>query len=595
MSDILKQILQRKREEVDQRQRDTPTAVLEARARAAEPARGFARALQARVDAGQAAVIAEVKRASPSKGVIRASFDPPSIARSYAEAGAACLSVLTDQEFFQGSDVDLQQVRAACALPVLRKDFIVDPYQVFEARALGADCVLLIVAALDDRELIALCNQAGALGMDVLVEVHDLDELERALQTDCALIGVNNRDLRTFEVSLDTTLALQALVPTDRILVTESGIATMEDVARMRSAGVDAFLVGERFMRAPDPGYALRELFALQPAQIADAPVQTHAHALDDADGIVTAAVAPAMPTDLVAAASVAVPPVAAPIVPARASVAPPSGSSDGVLGVAHASEPRASDPDDAAAAQQTVVFDFDHTLYDGDSGTHLFRWLIVRAWWRRLLALLVAPVAAPMIVFLPTRRTGISTFVWVGTVGVHRRRDLDVLIERYVAGNIKQLKSRLLPIALDVLHQHRQRGDRIVVATGAPPELARAILAFAAHEDVPVLGTVVGPKFGGVGAKRHCHHEEKVRMLREQGYREIAIAYSDSSADLPLLRAARKPVVVNPKPNTVQWFRRVLPPNTPILNWGCIDRAGAPVAPAAEAEPAPEPAPAQR
>ena len=221
------------------------------------------------------------------------------------------------------------------------------------------------------------------------------------------------------------------------------------------------------------------------------------------------------------------------------------------------------------------VVFDFDHTLYDGDSGGHLFRWLVERAWWRRLLALLVAPVAGPMIAWLPTRRAGISTFVWVGTIGLHRRRDLDALIDRYVAGHVEEIRSRLLPVALEVLHGHRTQGDVVVIATGAPPELARAILAFVAHEDVPVIGTLVGPKFGAVGATRHCHHTEKVRMLREQGYVDIAIAYSDSRADLPLLQAARRPVVVNPKEDAVAAFRRDLPPGTPILNWGCKGRAG--------------------
>ena len=226
------------------------------------------------------------------------------------------------------------------------------------------------------------------------------------------------------------------------------------------------------------------------------------------------------------------------------------------------------------------VVFDFDHTLYDGDSGGHLFRWLVMRAWWRRLLALLAAPVAGPMIAFLPTRRAGISVFVWIGTVGLHRRRDLDALIDRYVAAHVGAIRSRLLPVALEVLHRHREAGDRVVVATGAPPELARAILAFVAHEDVPVVGTLVGPKFGAVGALRHCHHEMKMTMLREAGHvQPVAVAYSDSSADLPLLQAALRPVVVNPKASRVAMFRRLLPPGTPILNWGCRDRAGEPVA----------------
>lgn len=227
-------------------------------------------------------------------------------------------------------------------------------------------------------------------------------------------------------------------------------------------------------------------------------------------------------------------------------------------------------------ASGPLVVFDFDHTLYDGDSGTHLFKWLINRAWWRRLLALVLAPVFAPMIAFLPTRRRGISAFVWVGTVGLHRRRDLDELIDRYVLANTDQIKSKLLPIALEVLHRHREAGDRVIVATGAPPELARAILAFVAHEDVPVIGTQVGPKFGAVGAICHCHHEMKVRMIREAGYvSTIDRAYSDSSADLPLLQAATRPVVVNPEPQRIEWFRERLPAGTPMLNWGCPDRGG--------------------
>lgn len=231
-----------------------------------------------------------------------------------------------------------------------------------------------------------------------------------------------------------------------------------------------------------------------------------------------------------------------------------------------------------AKADAPLVVFDFDHTLYDGDSGSHLFVWMIRRAWWRRVLALLIAPVFAPMIAFLPTRRAGISAFVWAGTIGLKRRRDLDELIDRYVAANADAIRRRLLPHALDVLHRHREAGDRVVIATGAPPELARAILAFVAHEDVPVVGTEVGPRFGAVIARRHCHHAMKMRMLREAGFSgEIAIAYSDSSADLPLLQAARRPVVVNPKPDRVEFFRRTLPPGTPILNWGCPDRGGEP------------------
>ena len=261
MSDILDAILARKREEVAARGARVPLAEVIARAAAADAPRGFADAIAARVAAGSPAVIAEVKKASPSKGLIRPDFDPVAIARSYAAGGAACLSVLTDVDFFQGSDAYLQQARAACALPVLRKDFTIAPYQVYEARALGADCILLIVAALEDARLAELTALALDLGMDVLVEVHDIDELERAIQVPAPLLGINNRNLRSFEVSLDTTLALRDAVPRDRILVTESGIATPADVQRMRAAGVDAFLVGEAFMREPDPGAGLQRLF----------------------------------------------------------------------------------------------------------------------------------------------------------------------------------------------------------------------------------------------------------------------------------------------------------------------------------------------
>ena len=261
MSDILQRILARKAQEVAERAQKVPLADMRARALDAPAVRPFAAAMQARIAAGDAAVVAEVKKASPSKGVIRADFDPAAIARSYETGGAACLSVLTDIDFFQGSDAYLQQARGACALPVLRKDFVVHPYQVYEARALGADCVLLIVAALQDAPLVMLAELAMTLGMDVLVEVHDLDELERALPVPAPLLGINNRSLRTFEVSLDTTLELRGAVPADRVLVTESGIHSRDDVALLRGHGVNAFLVGEAFMRAPEPGVELARLF----------------------------------------------------------------------------------------------------------------------------------------------------------------------------------------------------------------------------------------------------------------------------------------------------------------------------------------------
>ncbi len=264
--DVLQKILQRKAGEIAERAARVPLRELDAQVADASPARGFAAAIEAKIAAGAPAVIAEVKKASPSKGVIRADFDPTTIARSYAAGGAACLSVLTDVDFFQGSDEALQQARSACSLPVLRKDFTIDPYQVVEARMLGADCVLLIVAALDDGRLAELNAQAFGLGMDVLVEVHDRDELERALRLGpcdgkSPLLGINNRNLRTFEVSIETTLSLLDDVPAGRRLVTESGIVTRAEVRRMRDAGVDAFLVGETFMRAEDPGAALRALF----------------------------------------------------------------------------------------------------------------------------------------------------------------------------------------------------------------------------------------------------------------------------------------------------------------------------------------------
>jgi indole-3-glycerol phosphate synthase len=262
MSDILQRIVAVKRDEVAQARRRCGLAELQAQAAAASPARGFAAALRARVEAGHPAVIAEVKKASPSKGVLREHFVPADIARSYESGGAACLSVLTDERFFQGCAAYLQQARESCSLPVLRKDFLIDPYQVVEARAMGADCVLLIAACLDDGLMSDLEACATEQGLDVLVEVHDGEELERALRLRTPLIGVNNRNLRTFEVSLDTTIGLLPRVPGDRLLVTESGILARADVQRMRSADVHAFLVGEAFMRAPDPGQALRELFA---------------------------------------------------------------------------------------------------------------------------------------------------------------------------------------------------------------------------------------------------------------------------------------------------------------------------------------------
>lgn len=225
------------------------------------------------------------------------------------------------------------------------------------------------------------------------------------------------------------------------------------------------------------------------------------------------------------------------------------------------------------------VVFDFDHTLYDGDSGSHLFAWLIRRNPLRMAAALLATPLLGPMVAFLPTRRWGISGYVWIGSFGLHAAREFDRVIDGYVETHREQIAARLLPVALEVFARHRAQGDRVVVATGAPPELARAILGFVAHEDVPVIGTSVGPRLGAVVATRHCHNQEKVRMLRERGHVDIDAAYSDSSADLPLLLAARRPVVVNPKPGRVEMFRRVLPPGTPILNWGCRDRGGTPVA----------------
>ena len=261
MSDILEKIVAVKREEVPAARALRSEAALRELAAAQTAPRGFAAALRTKIAAGQPGVIAEVKKASPSKGVIRAHFVPAEIAASYAAHGAACLSVLTDERFFQGRADYLRQARAACALPVLRKDFMVDPYQVLEARAIGADCILLIAACLSDAQMAELEACALELGLDVLVEVHDGDELNRALRLKTPLVGVNNRNLRSFEVSLETTLGLLPRVPADRLLVTESGIATRADVQRLRAAGVHAFLVGEAFMRAPEPGEALAALF----------------------------------------------------------------------------------------------------------------------------------------------------------------------------------------------------------------------------------------------------------------------------------------------------------------------------------------------
>lgn len=263
MSDILQKIVATKREEIAQALTKTPLAQMRADAESRVLTRDFVGALRSKITAGLPAVIAEVKKASPSKGVIRPNFIPADIAQSYAQFGAACLSVLTDRQYFQGSPDYLKQARASCHLPVLRKDFIVDPYQVYEARAMGADCILLIAACLDDAQLAELEAIALGLNMAVLVEVHDRDELQRALQLKTPLLGINNRNLRTFEVTLDTTLGMLADVPADKLLITESGILTRDDVRTLRAAGVNAFLVGEAFMRAPEPGLALAELFEL--------------------------------------------------------------------------------------------------------------------------------------------------------------------------------------------------------------------------------------------------------------------------------------------------------------------------------------------
>jgi len=261
MDDVLTRILTVKSGEIAAARAAVPPAEMERRARTAPPPRDFVGALRARIDRGAAAVIAEIKRASPSRGVLRSDFDPAAIAASYAANGAACLSVLTDATFFQGATDHLRAARAACAVPVLRKDFVVDPYQVFESRAMGADCILLIVAALETAQMIELERTAQSLGLAVLVEVHDAMELERAAALATPLVGINNRNLRTFETTLETTLNLLPLVPAGHLVVTESGILAAADVARMRASGVNAFLVGEAFMRAADPGAALAALF----------------------------------------------------------------------------------------------------------------------------------------------------------------------------------------------------------------------------------------------------------------------------------------------------------------------------------------------
>jgi len=259
--DILKKIIKRKQKEVAEHLTLISLDKIKEAAMQAPPIRGFVDAIKAKIDSGKAAVISEIKKASPSKGIMRENFIPAEIAASYEKGGACCLSVLTDVDFFQGSDEYLKQARAACNLPVLRKEFIIDPYQVYEARAMAADCILLIVACLTDTQLKSLTALAIKLGLDVLVEVHDAEELKRALKLDLDLIGINNRNLRTFETSLDTTLTLLHTIPKDIIVVTESGIHTPEDVALMRKNDINAFLVGEAFMVADEPGEKLAELF----------------------------------------------------------------------------------------------------------------------------------------------------------------------------------------------------------------------------------------------------------------------------------------------------------------------------------------------
>ncbi len=259
--DILGEIVKHKHDEISARSRKTPLAELERRAKRGPESRDFVGSIRRRVAAGDPAVIAECKKASPSKGLIRDSYEPELIARSYAAGGAACLSVLTDEKYFRGGDDHLVAARSACELPVLRKDFVIDPYQIYEARALGADCVLLIAACLDDGAMLELAEVSIGLGMDALIEVHDGTELERALRLRTPLIGVNNRDLRRFVTDIQTTIDLMRDIPGDRLVVTESGIRTRSDIEELRAAGVDAFLVGETFMRATDPGATLKKLF----------------------------------------------------------------------------------------------------------------------------------------------------------------------------------------------------------------------------------------------------------------------------------------------------------------------------------------------
>ena len=259
---ILKKILDRKREEIAERSATVSLEQLKQQAALASAPRGFAAAMTAKIAAGESAVIAEIKKASPSKGVIRENFDPAAIAASYADGGAACLSVLTDVDFFQGADKYLQQAREACHLPVIRKDFIIDQYQIYEARAMGADCILLIVSALAEKQLADLHDLAISLGMDVLIEVHDAAELSIALKLDNPMVGINNRNLHSFEVSLDNTYQLLEKIPDNRIVITESGIHSREDVAAMRQQKVNAFLVGEAFMRSEEPGDRLGEMFS---------------------------------------------------------------------------------------------------------------------------------------------------------------------------------------------------------------------------------------------------------------------------------------------------------------------------------------------